>query len=188
MKKLLKKIRVKRNYNEFAKNSIHGERLGLDFTSKCISDHRSNIRIGNRCEIKGTLQSFQDGKITIGNNLYMGYRSLIGAMDSISIGNDVIIASDVRIFDNNNHPTDPEQRKKMSHSDFYGELWTWKYAAHKPIEIADNVWIGEFSAILKGVHIGKGAIVASHSVVTKDVPPNCIVAGNPAKVVKELIK
>lgn len=118
----------------------------------------------------------------------MGYRSLIGAMDSVTIGNDVIIASDVRIFDNNNHPTDPEQRKKMSQSDFYGELWTWKYAEHKPIEIDDNVWIGEFSAILKGVHIGEGAIVASHSVVTKDVPPNCIVAGNPAKVVKKLTK
>ena len=117
----------------------------------------------------------------------MGYRSLIGAMDSVTIGNDVIIASDVRIFDNNNHPTDPEQRKKMSQSDFYGELWTWKYAEHKPIEIDDNVWIGEFSAILKGVHIG-GAIVASHSVVTKDVPPNRIVAGNPAKVVKKLTK
>ena len=132
------------------------------------------------------MQSFQDGRITIGDNFYMGYRSFIGAMDSITIGNDVIIASDVRMFDNNNHPTDPEQRRKMSYSDFYGELWTWKYAAHKPIEIDDNVWIGEFSAILKGVHVGKGSIVASHSVVTKDVPPYCIVAGNPAKVVKKL--
>lgn len=53
MKRFLKKLRVKRNYNEFGKNSIHGERLGLDFTSKCISDHRNNIRIGNGCEIKG---------------------------------------------------------------------------------------------------------------------------------------
>lgn len=161
-------------------------KLGLDFTSRCISDYKKNVRIGNGCEIKGTLRSFQEGKIIIGDNFYMGYRSFIGAMDFIKIGNDVIISSDVRIFDNNNHPTEPEFRKKMSHSDFYGELWTWKYAAHKPIEIADNVWIGEFSAILKGVHIGQGSIVASHSVVTKDVPAYCIVAGNPAKVVKKL--
>ena len=187
MKELLKKIRIKKNYKEFNRNSIHGEKLGLDFTSRCISDHREDIQIGNRCEIKGTLRSFQGGRIIIGDNFYMGYRSFIGAMDSIVIGNDVIISSDVRIFDNNNHPTEPNLRRQMSHSDFYGELWTWKYAAHKPIEIADNVWIGEFSAILKGVHIG-GAIVASHSVVTKDVPPNCIVAGNPAKVVKKLTK
>ncbi|MBB5265380.1 acetyltransferase-like isoleucine patch superfamily enzyme [Catenibacillus scindens] len=86
----------------------------------------------------------------------MGYRSFIGAMDSIVIGNDVIISSDVRIFDNNNHPTEPDLRRQMSHSDFYGELWTWKYAAHKAVEIGDNVWLGEYSAILKGVSIGGG--------------------------------
>ena len=52
--------------------------------------------------------------------------------------------------------------------------------------IEDNVWIGERSTILKGVHIGKGSIVASNSVVVKDVPPYSIVAGNPAKIVKML--
>lgn len=107
-------------------------------------------------------------------------------MESITIGNDVIISSDVRIFDNNNHPTSPKMRREMSHSDFYGDLWTWKYADHKPVTICDNVWIGEYAAILKGVTVGKGSIVASHSVVTKDVPEYSIVAGNPARVVKKL--
>lgn len=108
MKKFLKKIRVKKHFNEFDRCSIHGEKLGLDFTSRCISDYKKNVRIGNGCEIKGTLRSFQEGKIIIGDNFYMGYRSFIGAMDFIKIGNDVIISSDVRIFDNNNHPTEPE--------------------------------------------------------------------------------
>lgn len=62
MKELLKKIRIKKNYKEFNRNSIHGEKLGLDFTSRCISDHREDIQIGNRCEIKGTLRSFQGGE------------------------------------------------------------------------------------------------------------------------------
>ena len=122
----------------------------------------------------------------IGNNVFMNYNSFIGSMEAVTIGNDVIIATNVRIFDNNNHPTSPTQGEMMSHNDFYGELWTWKYAEHKPVVIGDNVWIGEFSAILKGVTIGKGSIVASHSVVTKDVPPYVIVAGNPARVVKRL--
>lgn len=74
----------------------------------------------------------------------------------------------------------------MSHDDFYGPLWTWKYADHKPVVIGDNVWIGEYAAILKGVTIGRGSIVASHSVVTKNVPEYVIVAGNPARVVKKL--
>ena len=69
---------------------------------------------------------------------------------------------------------------------FDGDAWKWKYADSAPIVIEDNVWIGEYSAILKGVTIGTGSIVASHAVVTKDVPPYTIVAGNPARVVKEI--
>ena len=186
LKKLLKKIRVRKNYNQFKKASIFGERLGLDFTSKCISKNRNNIKIGKRCEIKGTLVSSESGKISIGDNLYMGYNTFIGAVDSITIADNVIIASNVRIFDNNNHPVEPEKRLEMSKNDFYGDLWQWKKASHKPVIINDNVWIGEYSTILKGVTIGRGSIVASHAVVTKDVPEYVIVAGNPARVVKKL--
>ncbi len=182
----LKYLRRQKNIREFNKNCVHGKHLTVRHTSKCISDNPRNICIGNNCEIKGTLRSYHEGKITIGNNCYINFSTYIGAMDSITIGDDVIIATDVRIFDNNHHPTEPEMRRKMSHSDPCGELWEWKYAEHKPVIIEDNVWIGEFSAILKGVTIGKGAIVASHSVVTKDVPAYTIVAGNPARVVKKL--
>lgn len=167
-------------------NSVHASDLVVRFTSHCTAQNKYDIVIGKRCEIKGQLFSFEGGKILIGNNVFMNYNSFIGSMEAVTIGNDVIIATNVRIFDNNNHPTSPTQREMMSHNDFYGELWTWKYAEHKPVVIGDNVWIGEFSAILKGVTIGKGSIVASHSVVTKDVPPYVIVAGNPARVVKRL--
>ena len=56
----------------------------------------------------------------------------------------------------------------------------------KRIVINDNVWIGERTTILKGVVIGKGAVVGCNSVVTHDVPERCVVAGNPAKIVKML--
>lgn len=69
---------------------------------------------------------------------------------------------------------------------FEGDSWRWIHSDAKPIVIGDNVWIGEYASVLKGVTIGTGAIVASHAVVTKDVPPYTIVAGNPARVVKEL--
>lgn len=188
IKKLLEYIRCTKNRKEFKKNCIHGSDLKVRFTSHCSSNSKNDIVIGNRCEIKGRLISFEGGKIRIGDNCFMNFNSCIGAMDSVTIGNDVIIATDVRIFDNNNHPTSPELRKKMSHSDFYGDLWTWRYADHKAVVIGDNVWIGEYSAILKGVTIGKGSIIASHSVVTKDVPEYVIVAGNPARIVKKLEK
>lgn len=62
------------------------------------------------------------------------------------------------------------------------------YEISKPIIIGEHVWIGNRAMILKGVNIGNGSIVAAGSIVTKDVPPNVIVAGIPAKVVKENVK
>ena len=59
------------------------------------------------------------------------------------------------------------------------------YEPTKPVIIEDDVWIGTRVTILKGVTVGKGAIIGACSVVTKDVPPHSIVVGNPAKVVKE---
>lgn len=186
IKQFLDYIRCSKNRKQFEKHCIHGSDLKVRFTSHCTSKNRNDIIIGNHCEIKGRLTSFEGGKIQIGDNCFMNFSSLIGAMDSVTIGDNVIIATNVRIFDNNNHPTSPAMREKMSQGDFYGDLWTWRYAEHKPVVIGDNVWIGEYSTILKGVTIGKGSIVASHSVVTKDVPEYTIVAGNPAKVVKKL--
>ena len=58
------------------------------------------------------------------------------------------------------------------------------YRTAKPITIGDNVWIGYRAMILKGVTIGNNSVVAANSVVTKNVPPNCIVAGNPAKIIR----
>lgn len=74
----------------------------------------------------------------------------------------------------------------MCMNGFDGDSWRWSHSASKPVVIEDNVWIGEYAAILKGVTVGKGSIVAAHAVVTKDVPPYSIVAGNPAVVVKGL--
>lgn len=61
------------------------------------------------------------------------------------------------------------------------------YKNQKPVSIGDNVWLGENSMVLKGVTIGEGSVVAAYSLVTKDVPPHCIVAGVPAKVIRENI-
>ena len=97
-----------------------------------------------------------------------------------------MISNDVKIYDNNNHPISPAKRMEMSLGGFSNDNWSWKHASSAPVIIEDNVWIGQFATILKGVTIGKGSIVATRAVVTKDVPPYTIVAGNPAKVVKKI--
>lgn len=179
-------IRRKNNYRKFAKYAEFGENLDLNARSDCYADGAGLIRIGKNCRIYGKVITQDEGRITIGDNTCIYERSFVGGVKEISIGSCVIISNHVHIFDNNNHPTAPEVRRQMCLNGFDGDVWRWKYSESKPIVIEDNVWIGEYSAILKGVRVGEGSIIASHAVVTKDVPPYSIVAGNPAKVVKVL--
>lgn len=112
----------------------------------------------------------------------------------IKIGNFVGIARNTHIFDNNNHPVSPRQRilhriRVAPEGEDYPSLGAqWEEADNAPVIIEDNVWIGMYCFIGKGVTIGEGSIVARQSVVTNDVPPFTVVAGNPARDVKKLDK
>lgn len=180
--------RVKASYKlkKFRRYTQSGTGLEISPRSECRADTPGNITLGNHCRVYGTLESQGSGKIQIGNNCCIYNDSIIGSVDSITIGDCVMISNRVHIYDNNNHPISPSVRREMCMGDFDGEPWRWAYADHAPIVIEDDVWIGEYAAVLKGVTIGRGSIVASHAVVTKDVPPYTIVAGNPARVVKEI--
>lgn len=117
-----------------------------------------------------TIVVFDGGHIEVGNNSYMN-ASLLQCASRITIGDDCAIASDALIQDTDFHPMlDSEGREKQSSI---------------PICIGNKVWVGAKAIILKGVTIGDGAVVAAGAVVTKDVPAHCIVAGNPARVVRE---
>ncbi len=144
----------------------------------------NDIHIGNVFKLSGELISSHNGKIEIGDNSLVGPRCVVGAVSSVKIGNGVLISNNVIIIDNNNHPVSPYDRKIMNSVEYTSPYRSWKYSISKPIVIHDNVWIGRNSIINKGVTIGENSIVAAGSVVTKDVPPNCIVGGNPATIVK----
>lgn len=186
--KILKKIFEYFLNKKIKKKIVCGKDIRFRKGANCYTNNKLNIKIGKHGVITGVLYALQGGKIEIGDNIFIGVRSTLQAKEKIEIGDNVIIASDVAIIDNNNHPIEPKMRIRMSNCFDYmkDDLWTWKYARSKPIKIEDNVWIGRNSIILKGVTIGKGSIVALGSIVTKDVPPYSIVAGNPAKVVKKL--
>lgn len=173
---------------QFVKNSEMGGKIHIGKCASCInpSGNKGNIRIGKMCDIDAVIMTQDNGKIIVGDFTTIRYDSIVGASERIEIGSHVIISNRVTIYDNNNHPTDVEMREKMCESGFTSELWQWKYSAHSPVKIGDNVWIGEKSTILKGVTIGNGSIVACNSVVTHDVEENTVVAGNPARLVKKL--
>lgn len=190
--RLANHILANRKKRRFYRICTVGENLKVSKISNCMIKKISgisggNITIGDNCEIHGELYCEGAGRLVIGNNTTIRYQSFIGCVDSIIIGNDVIISNNIKIIDSNNHPTSPKERRALCEScDFNSEQWAWSYSQHNPVIIEDNVWVGENSRVLKGVTIGRGSIVACCSVVTKDVPPYSIVAGNPAIVVKSL--
>lgn len=181
------KIIIKQKYKmkNFKKKALIGKTFHVGPNSSCVNwNSRESIDIGHNVTILGKLHCAERGKIKIGDFTRIEFRTEIGAADSISIGKYVIISHDVYIYDNNNHPISSVEREKLSLSSFEDKYNSWYNSSISSINIEDNVWIGMNCIILKGVNIGKGAIVAAGSVVTKDVPAFSIVAGNPAKVVK----
>lgn len=147
---------------------------------------KEDIFIDNYVDIYGTLISQSHGKISIGKYSRISRNTSIQCVDSITIGNHVVISRESVISDSNNHPLSVLFRRvwTMHFRDLDSEMHLYKYASHKPIVINDNVWIGERSRICKGVTIGKNCVIGANSIVTKDIPDNCIAVGNPAKVVK----
>lgn len=158
-------------------------------TSKVLNQRNDKeyITIGENTHIKGELLTFnKSGKIKIGNNCYIGENTKIWAMESITIGNNVLIAHNVNIIDNNSHSIDPIERRDEFSEYFINSLGKDYNIEKSKIIISDDVWIGLNTVILKGVKIGKGTIIAAGSVLTNDAPENVIMAGNPAKVVKNI--
>ena len=122
----------------------------------------------------------------IGQYCYIGKDSRIWSSVNISIGDRVLISHNVNIFDNITHPLSPKARHEQ-----FKEIISKGHPKkidldEQPITISNDALIGCMSIILRGITVGEGAVVGAGSVVTKDVPPYTIVAGNPAKIIKEI--
>lgn len=114
--------------------------------------------------------------------------ALIMADERIEIGKHVLISWNVGIADSDFHPLDAAQRRIDTYAlaPFYKDRPPRPALKTAPVIIEDNAWIGMNAVILKGVTIGENSVVAAGSVVSKSVPPNVVVAGNPAVIVKQL--
>ncbi|MGD9930649.1 MAG: DapH/DapD/GlmU-related protein [Mangrovibacterium sp.] len=154
------------------------------YVSLADGSDKNDVLIGDHALISGSLLSENHGKIKMGAYSYLRENSVVGSVKSVTIGDYTSIAEYVVIMDNNNHSINPLDRQLKSASAKGSDYRKWRHSEAAAITIGRNVWIGSFSRICKGVTIGENSIVAANAVVTKDVPPNCIVAGNPAKIVK----
>jgi acetyltransferase-like isoleucine patch superfamily enzyme len=140
------------------------------------------IELGERVTLSGSQVWFACGDeseklLKVGNDSYIGFAAEIFSGNEVVIGDHVLIANHVLINGYDGHPLDPVARAagEKPGEDGFG-----------PIRIGDYAWIGSKAIILKNVTIGRGAVVASGAVVTKDVPELTVVAGNPAREVRTI--
>lgn len=133
----------------------------------------ANIRLGSQVRLGKDvyLGVWPSGQITVGDNSYLGRWTIVLAHARVSIGSDCLIAPGCHITDVN-HGIAPGRLIRLQELDSAG------------ITIGNDVWIGAGCSILPGVTIGDGAVIGARAVVTKDIPPNAIAVGIPAKVVR----
>ncbi len=173
----------------FAVNGIqwgkHWRILGLPI----IQRHRlSHITIGNYLELRSSYVSnpltpshpvtlaTRNANALISIGEHCGFTgAIIIAAEKVSIGNRVILGANAIVVDTDFHPI-RAQKRQIDTLD----------AEHSPVIIEDDVFVGMNALILKGVHIGQESMVGAGSVVVEDVPARTLVAGNPARVVREL--
>lgn len=131
--------------------------------------------VGHGVSLVGTvvpveLGTYTNGRIEIGDHTFINYGSSITARTSVKIGSHCFLGHYTFIMDNDQH--DVVRHTTLPPS--------------APVIIEDHVWIGSKAVILPGVRIGRHAVIGAGSIVTNDVPPRCVVAGNPARVLRYL--
>ena len=142
----------------------------------CIGN---DVKVYTPIELVTNTINYKEVAILIGNGTGIGHNTSIRAARKVVIGENCLIAPFVTIIDTNAHPLDPDKRLRRERIPD-DEI--------RPVEIGDNVWIGERAVIGPGVKIGNGSIVGANALVIKDVPENTVVVGNPARVASWLKK
>jgi acetyltransferase-like isoleucine patch superfamily enzyme len=167
--------------------SGEGSRL---YYSAFVNAHggASAIVLGKHTHVRGELFTFaHGGQITIGDYCYVGENTRIWSAKRIHIGNHVLISHNVNIFDSDTHPIDdPVARRQQFQAIITTGHPVELDLREEPVVIEDDALIACQCVILKGVTIGRAAVVGAGSVVTKDVPPYTLVAGNPARIIRKL--
>lgn len=158
-------------YNAIAKNMPLSDSR-VNFGSKKLRRLCGKLILrhcGSNVNIEKGAQFSSD--VSLGDNSGIGVNALISSQ--VTIGNDVMMGPDCIILTSNHGM----ERKDIP-------MWRQSSSEPRPVVIGDDVWIGARVIILPGVHIGSGSVIGAGAVVTKDVIPDSIVAGNPAKLIR----
>lgn len=196
----LGKIWRRLHKNPYREARLHRVEFGGGILTPAFAIHaahgpgHNSIIIGERTILGCEIHFETTGAVvSIGPGTFINAGSRLIASTNITIGHHVTIAWGVTIYDHDSHSLDA--RNRMADLDAQFADWPsgnfirtkdWSKVRRDPIRIEDHAWIGFDAVILKGVTVGRGAVVGARSVVTRDVEPFTVVAGNPARVVKRL--
>lgn len=170
--------------------STFGSGVRLMRSAKIINmgGNTADIYIAARTIVRGELVRLaHGGHIRIGHDCYIGNDTRIWSGSEVLVGDNVLIAHNVNIFDNLTHPIDWRKRREHFHA-IAGHGHPDKIDLQDaPVCIGNDVWIGAYSLIMKGVTIGDRSIIAAGSVVTRDVAADMLVGGNPARPIRQIV-
>jgi acetyltransferase-like isoleucine patch superfamily enzyme len=149
--------------------------LSMRLHGRLYAQGSGTLVFGESVSIVGTivpveLGTYERGRIEIGERTFINYGTSITAHESVKIGAHCFIGHYTFIMDNDQHDV-------VTH---------WVLPPSAPVVIEDNVWIGSKVVILPGVRIGHSSAIGAGSIVTSDIPPRCVAAGNPARVLRHL--
>ena len=150
-------------YNQFRPSQVRERR---DFLARIFG------KIGKNCNILPPFKCDYGFRIEVGENFFANYNFIVLDGNFCRFGDNVWIAPNVSILAAG-HPLDVRDR-----------IDGWEYAF--PVTVGNNVWIGGSVTIIGGVTIGDNAVIAAGSVVIRDIPPDTLAAGNPARVIRKI--
>lgn len=157
---------------------LRAARLLHEYNAICFADMEARRAVlarllgsmGENCRILSPFHCDFGYNLHVGDNFFANTGLVVLDTARVTIGNDVLIGPQVGIYAAS-HPLEPDVRAE-------GYEYAW------PITIGDGAWIGGHASILPGVNIGRGSVVGAGSVVVHDVPDGCVVAGNPARIIR----
>jgi acetyltransferase-like isoleucine patch superfamily enzyme len=159
--------------------SSYGRRLGLDGLAFIGPRVKLQIGRGGRVELgrwswvgHGTKIRCHEGEVSIGAKTVLGQECTISAYERVAIGRECVIADRAMLIDFDHGAVEVERPIRL------------QGIYKREVRVGNNVWIGYGACVLRGVTIGDNAIIGTSAVVTKDVPPNAVVGGIPARVIR----
>jgi len=172
-------------FDAFLSRADAGEGLRLGLAARLVTpDGERRARFGRDCVIRGIIRCEGEGRVAFGERVYVGDGAIVSARKMVEIGDAALLAHGAQVFDNDTHPLDPAEREAHFRSILkIGPRRDFDIPT-AAVSVGRRCWLGFSAAVMKGVTLGDGCIVAAGAVVTASAPEGATLAGNPARAVR----